>query len=193
MATGVEVREVQVEKNSNVAKMGIIGGGYETMRYAWPKIEVVFSIRNADDTTLQGFTDPLVVGMGPHRVWARLLTRHPVDLMLIERGLYGKPKTDLRGDAWEEMVKRTTSTKRPRIIMESWRSDAQLWRFGPMSKATTTRWTELGYNVHCRTINATSVGGAIDHDRLLVIRFRKHTGFRWDWESWETMQQSLDP
>lgn len=77
--------------------------------------------------------------------------------------------------------------------MESWRSDAQLWRFGPMSKATTTRWTELGYNVHRRTINATSVGGAIDHDRLLVIRFRKHTGFRWDWESWETMQQSLDP
>jgi len=111
LATGVEVREVQVEKNSNVAKMGIIGGGYETMRYAWPKIEVVFSIRNADDTTLQGFTDPLVVGMGPHRVWARLLTRHPVDLMLIERGLYGKPKTDLQRDAWEEMVNRTNSTK----------------------------------------------------------------------------------
>lgn len=72
--------------------------------------------------------------------------------------------------------------KRPKVVIEAWGSDPNLWQYGPMSKSATTRWKELGYTVNCRTINATSVDGAIDQDRLSIIRTQLDTRGKWEWD-----------
>ena len=38
--------------------MGIIGGGCETMRYAWPKLLLKFSIRENNETVPDDLKDP---------------------------------------------------------------------------------------------------------------------------------------
>ncbi|CAJ1960569.1 unnamed protein product [Cylindrotheca closterium] len=78
---------------------------------------------------------------------------------------------------------RASQTHRPKVIIESWRSDPTLWQYGPTSKPTTTRWREAGYNINCRTIKATAIGGAVTQERLLVVRTRIDCRAQWTWDS----------
>ncbi|CAJ1968834.1 unnamed protein product [Cylindrotheca closterium] len=163
--------------------MGIIGSGCEVMRYAWPKMTVSFSIRENGETVPSDLEDPPVVLFGPHRSWKGLLNTYPVDLLVIERGNYKQPSGSPRREPWEDMVESVPPEKRPKLVIECWRSDPTLWQYGPTSKATTTRWRDIGYYVNCRTINATSIGGAINQERLLVARTRADIGAQWVWDN----------
>jgi hypothetical protein len=50
-----------------------------------------------------------------------------------------------------------------------------------MSKLVLTRWKTLGYHSHCRWIPATHVGGAIQQNRLLVVRKTSQEDSSWTW------------
>ncbi|CAJ1948741.1 unnamed protein product [Cylindrotheca closterium] len=108
--------------------------------------------------------------------------RENVDLLVIERGNYKQPSSP-RQEPWEDMVESVPPEKRPKLIIECWRSDPTLWQYGPTSKATTTRWRDIGYYVNCRTINATSIVGAINQERLLGARTRADIGAQWVWDN----------
>ncbi|CAJ1956285.1 unnamed protein product [Cylindrotheca closterium] len=182
MATGVEVRQVVTEE-IDIRSMGIIGGGCEFIRYAWPKISVSFSIPYEKDTIPLCFSGPPLVGIGPHRLRQNLLTNYPVDLLVIERSHYCRPTKTPRKEEWELLISGTPPLQRPRIVIESWQADAQLWKFGPVSKASWKQWEDLGYGTQSKTIDATAVGGAINQRRLLVIRTAADLGPRWTWDN----------
>ena len=118
--------------------MGVLGGGCETMRYAWPKLELVFSIRLQGETLPSDLIDPPVVRLGPHRPWKGFLCLHPVELLVIEKGNSKHPTSSPRREPWEEMVDSTPPTTQPKVVIEAWRSDPNLWKYGPMSMSVTT-------------------------------------------------------
>lgn len=178
----MEVRIATTKAVLGLKTLGVIGGGCETMRYAWPKLRLQFSIRENGERLPNDLEDPPFTRTGPHRPWPNLLVHHPVDVLVIEKGSYRRPRSVPKKEPWEETVGAAPPEKRPKVVIEAWRSDPNLWQYGPMSKSATTRWKELGYTVNCRTINATSVGGAIDQDRLLIVRTRLDSGGKWEWD-----------
>ena len=188
-ATGIEVRKVVLEGGVGLDTFGVIGGGCETMRYAWPKLRHMFSVRNNGDTTPCDLEDPPTILFGPHRIWRNLLVENPVDLLVIERGHHSKASGIIRSETWEEMAGSTPTDKRPQIVLEAWRSDIQVWKYRPMCKPTVTRWLKLGYQSHCKFVNATAIGGAVDQDRALVIRVRSEeanaNSGEWKWDQWD--------
>ena len=154
------------------------------MRYAWPKIKVVFSIHHENDTRPPNQQDPsTILKIGPHRDWPKLFAQHPVDLVVVEKGDLCLPRKSPHPEAWEKSIAALQPLQRPKLVIEAWRSDAQLWVNGPASKSTLTRWKKLGYNLHCRKVNATSIGGAIDQDRLIVVRVHQRENLHWHWDS----------
>src|SRR6056300_1198143 len=100
--------------------MGIIGGGCETMRYAWPKLLLKFSIRENNETVPDDLKDPPYLRYGSHREWPKLLTQHPVDLLVIERGTHKRPNARPRAEPWETTVGSTTPAHQPNVVIETW-------------------------------------------------------------------------
>ena len=158
------------------------------MRAAWPKLQHVFSVRRSGDSWIDGerSPEPDQVWKEPHRLSNTLLSRSPVDLLIVERGFSTEPPLHYQRDTWEKLVSRTETSKRPRVIIESWPPNAQLWTKGPTCKSTTTRWDELDFVTRCKRVNATKVGGAIHQSRLLVARVRKDWSHLWFWSPEET-------
>ena len=149
------------------------------MRYAWPKLDVRFAVRNSKESLPPDLEDPQNLFYGPHRTRPSLLNKHPVDLLVIEKGSHGAPISNLSPQPWEEIIQQTSPANQPTVVIEAWQSSATLWRHGPTSKAVTARWRDLGYDLYCKKVNATQIGGAIDQERLLVIRLKRDSGFSW--------------
>jgi hypothetical protein len=75
---------------------------------------------------------------------------------------------------WEDLIEASPEGCRPRVIVETWPGSAQMWRQGPLCKGHTTVWNGMGYITRCRLINATEVGGAIQQERLIVVRIHAY-------------------
>ncbi|CAJ1948034.1 unnamed protein product [Cylindrotheca closterium] len=183
MATGVEVRQVVTEE-IDIRSMGIIGGGCEVMRYAWPKISVSFSIRYEGDNIPLCFSGPPLVGIGPHRLRQNLLTNYPKDLLVIERSHYCRPTKTPRKEEWELLISGTPPLQRPRIVIESWQADAQLWKFGPVNKASWKRWKTWVMEPKARQLTpqqleAPSTKGDFSSFALLLNLDRAGPGIAW--------------
>ena len=63
------------------------------MRAAWPKLEHVFSVRRSNEEEIRGekSPEPHHVLREPHRLPNTLLSKSPVDLLIVERGFSTKP------------------------------------------------------------------------------------------------------
>lgn len=79
------------------------------------------------------------------------------------------------------MVSGMSVANRPKFVFESWPPQAQLWAQGPIAKACVTRWKELGFSSRCRFLQTTQHGGAIVHNRLVVVRCSDNDISSWTW------------
>jgi hypothetical protein len=174
---GVEVRTAPLTAEPWVRSYGVIDGGFEVMRAAWPKLEHVFSVRRSEkeEEEVEGerSPEPSHVLREPHRLSNALLSKFPVDLLTVERGFSTKPPLKYERDTWEKLISRTEKKNQPREVIEAWPPNAQLWTKGPTCKGTMTRWHEMDYVSRYKRIDATNVGGAINQSRLLIARVKK--------------------
>ena len=117
---GVEVRTAPLATEPWVRSYGVIDGGFEVMRAAWPKLEHVFSVRRNEER-IEGEVspEPKQLLIEPHRLPNKLLVDFPVDLLTIERGYNTKPPLTYEHSSWEKLVSQTEEGKRPRVVIES--------------------------------------------------------------------------
>jgi hypothetical protein len=162
------------------------------MRYAWSSLIHKFSVRRqsekAPSVDLLPSSNPQIF-VGHNRYRKDLLEKCPVDLLVVERGTFHQPPTSLERSPWENLVNGTTTSNRPKVVIEIWAPSAQLWNRGPMSKGCVTRWKTHDFVTHCRLTKATSVGGAIQQDRLLIARV--HNAYNESWR-WDTSDRAPD-
>jgi hypothetical protein len=184
----MEVRTAPLAVEPWVRSYGVIDGGFEVMRVAWPRLEHVFSVRRGNEETGQKGTSPKPrhVLYEPHRLPNTLLTSLPVDLLIIEQGSTTKPPLRNERNAWEKLISRTDRSYRPRVILESWAPNAQLWTKGPACKTTISLWHDLMYVTRLKRVLATNVGGATTQARLLVARVTYEWSHLWLWGTEET-------
>lgn len=171
---------------------GTIDCGMESMSQAWTAAKHVFAVRRPNDPRAPD-ASPVIEYAGPSRYPKKLLGKHPVDLLVVERGHIQKALGKPTVEEWEHLVSSTEVPKRPTIVLESWRSTALIWSQGPTSKGTLTRWRELGYATRCRRVCATRIGGAITQTRLLVVRIAEGSADQWEWPAMEPEGDTLRP
>jgi hypothetical protein len=124
---GVEVRTAPLASEPWVRSFGVIDGGSEVMRSAWPKLEHVFSVRRDDkDGKGESSPEPTQTFRDPHRLSNNLLNDFPVDLLTVEQGFETKPPLSFDRKPWEKLISRTDSKNQPRVVIESWPPNAQL-------------------------------------------------------------------
>ena len=189
------------------------------MRLAWVKMDHVFSVRRRSDVILElpsvknnnilitdnNNTDDIsgdsifpVILEGCPNYPKKLLDRHPVDLLVVDKSSMKKPPS-LPVFPWERVVSSAASPNRPKVILESWRAASQLWAKGPSVKSCVTRWKALGYESFIKLVRGTDVGGAIQQTRVLVARVQTAEAHRWRWprlfpeESLRPMSNLLTP
>ena len=124
---GVEVMTAPVAVEPWVRSYGVIDGGFEVMRAAWPKLQHVFSVRRSDDA-VQGADgpEPAQIFREPHRLPNNLLTNYPVDLLTIEQGSLTQSPLNYERQPWEKLISWTDMLKQPRVVIKSWPPNAQL-------------------------------------------------------------------
>ena len=110
-----------------VSSYGCIDCGLELMRASWQRLTHVFSIRRQTRPSDIGGPEPLVVLPGPSYP-LNLLRRHPVDVLVVERGHVRKPGDQ---DRTELLVDRTPPSQRPKLILHAYPSAAVGWGEGP--------------------------------------------------------------
>ena len=152
---------------------GTITCGYETMREAWPRMDHVFSYGGHPDPS------PPVCHPGG-RPPKRLLSDHPVDLLVVDLGhrTVGKP---VYREFWLPLVEATPRDRRPKFVIESWPGASSGWEYHPMTKGWAQLWKEAGYASRYKLVPATWVGGAVDQERLLIARIATPAASRWRW------------
>jgi hypothetical protein len=158
------------------------------MRAAWPELDHVFSVRRSDEEEVEGegSPKPKLLLKGPHRLPNKLLMDSPVDLLTIEQGHATKPPLTYERNSWEKLISRTKESERPRVVIESWPPNSQLWTKGPACKSTTTRWQKMSYVSRYKRVSATDVGGAFNQALLLVARVKREWSHLWVWSTEET-------
>jgi hypothetical protein len=161
MVVGIEVRTAPVTMESWVRSYGVIDGGFETMGAAWPKLEHRFSVRRNKDKFSGEAREPEQVHYGQHRLPTNLLEKWPVDMLIVEQGHCTQPPLTYQPSSWETVMDATRPVHRPRVVIETWPSNSQMWSKGPTCKSTITQWQELGYVSRFHRIANTQVGGAI--------------------------------
>jgi hypothetical protein len=183
----VEIRTAEAVSFEGIRTYGTVDGGLEAMRYAWPKLDQVFSIRRGPKDKALDTEGLKHCYWGPHRAHPQLLDKHPVDMLVVEKSMMSKsPDATQLASPHLGMVKNAKELNRPTLIVESWQGSAQLWTYGPMGKATVTSWDHLGYYSRCKRVEATQVGGAIDQSRLIVVRIRRSSNItEWRWQDLE--------
>jgi hypothetical protein len=164
------------------------------MRVAWPKVNHVFSVRRSDGNgKSEASPEPTKVFQEPHRLPNELLNDFPVDLLTIEQGGATKPPLSFKRHPWEKLISRTSPENQPRVVVESWPPNAQLWTKGPACKSTTSRWHDLNYVSRFKRVSATDVGGAINQSRLLVACVKHKWSHLWIWSTEETNLEIARP
>jgi hypothetical protein len=192
VAVGVEVKKMSGEAKSWIQSFGVIDGGLELMKYAWPSLDHKFSVRR-NNTTLVTDDAKTEIVLGHHRYPKDLLRKNPVDLLTVEQGHLKSPPVKYRRTPWEDLIGNSPKESRPKVVIETWSASAQMWRQGPVCKAHTTVWKEMGFTTRCRLINATEVGGAIHQERLIVARVHVFWEHLWTWDKIEAGQEVLRP
>ena len=141
---------------------GTVGCGYELCSDAWPAARHVFSVNDWKGTS----SENLLPG---HRMPKGTLNRYPMEALVVDQGhrVRAPAPTNLVTKEWEEEVARAHCP--PKLVIESWLSDATVWPHGPLSKGTSSRWAKLGYTTRGLVVQSTRVGGAITQARLLVV------------------------
>jgi hypothetical protein len=140
VAVRVEVKTAPTTAELWVTGLGVINGGLELVRLAWPSLQHVFSVRRNEvelPPPLGSPTKPRIL-QGVHRYPPNLLNQQPVDLLVVDQGSQYKPPTKWERTPWEVLVNATKPKRRPRLVIEAWPGSAQLWSKGPMSKIHTT-------------------------------------------------------
>jgi hypothetical protein len=85
VAIGVEVKQMTGDATSWVESFGVIDGGLELMKYAWPSLDHKFLVRR-NDTKLISDDGKAEVVLGHHWYPSNLLRKHPVDPLTVEQG-----------------------------------------------------------------------------------------------------------
>ena len=164
------------------------------MRAAWLRLEHLFSVRRSyEEGKSEASPESTPVVREPHRLSNGLLNQHPVHLLTIEQGVSSKPPLNSERHAWEKLVSRTKPEYRPRVVIEAWPPNAQLWTKGPACKSTTSRWHNLNYVSRFKRVSATNVGGAINQSRLLVAQVKHEWSHLWRWGTEETELETARP
>ena len=78
-----------------IQSFGVIDGGLELMKYAWPSLDHKFSVWRKF-TKLVGEDGKAKVVLGHHRYPNDLLRKHPVDLLTAEQGHLKKSPCKVR-------------------------------------------------------------------------------------------------
>ena len=127
---GIEVRAAPVAVDEPwVQTLGIIDGGLEVMRAAWPKLEHVFSVRRSNEEgKSEASPEPAHIFREPHRLPNGLLNKRRVDLLNIEQGVSSKPPLNFEWHAWEKLVSRTRPKNRPRVVDTPMNLGFGVWR-----------------------------------------------------------------
>jgi hypothetical protein len=180
--TSLELRNAETSVDPWVGTYGTIDAGLETMRLAWPVLEHRFAVRRPEDLCIT-VEEETYHKIGP-RYPSNLLSRKPVDLLVVEQGHIQRPPSSAAEQNWEALIAATPISKRPRVVIESWGSGADLWEKGPTTKGSQSRWSKLGYTSRCRRVNASHVGGAINQVRLLVARVQDAYAPLWSWKAY---------
>ena len=173
------------DSNSWISTFGTYDGGGELMTRAWPKLHHVFAIRRPKDIVepTDANAKPLI-HYGIPNIPSRLLNKHPVDLLVVDRsGLKNQAPKAHYVFPWETSVNHTKLSNRPKVIVESWNPICNTWQHGPTEKGCITRWETLGYKTRMKIVDCTCVGGAIRQARLLVARVGKDHVDKWIWPS----------
>lgn len=150
---GFEQREESHLSSPVYHNYGSIGGGYDGAKEAWHGLERLCYVER---------------GLRPPK---KLLKKHPVELLAVERGHWGRPGLgqDITRE-WRELILECLKERRPDTIVEMWPGSSTLWENGPLSKGSVKRWALLGYTSRGKLVSALEVGGAIDQTRLILIR-----------------------
>ena len=167
------------QEGLSISSFGYIDGGLELGINSLPAATYAWAFRRQGGQDPSGKA-PLREFTGPHRARKKFFSRHPVDLVFVERGEVRYWDSSKR-EGWEVADLKACKSGKPRFLVESWVEGASLWKYGPISKLEVSRWQEAGYTTKCRVIRSTDVGGAIDQSRLLVVRTRIADGWTWDW------------
>ena len=162
-------------------KYGTLSCGYETTHEAWPALDHVFSYGGHE-----GSESPKAHIHG--RAPADLLTRSPVDLLVVDQGSR-QPTGGRQIDHWQALVGNTPSHLRPSVVLESWPQGSVVWEANPMTKTRTESWKNLGYLSRFKLVASTWVGGAVDQTRLIVVRLSPDRARTWTWEALERPTQ----
>jgi hypothetical protein len=167
----VDLAETRVEPQTDnwFRSFGTIDCGLELMRDAWQRLAHVFSVEQ-EHTIASSLS--VVQYSGP-RYALTLLNKHPVEVLVVERGHIHRAHSEPIEERWEILVSRTKEQNRPCIVIETWDASASTWYNGPAGPPSKVRWEALGYSTRMRVINATNVGGAIDQRRLIVTRLQE--------------------
>jgi hypothetical protein len=106
---GLEVRTAPLVTEPWVRSYGVVDGGFEVMRAAWPKLEHTFSVRRSDEkaSDKEKSPEPKYVFKEPHRLPNNLQNDFPVDLLIIEQGADTIPTPDYEQNTWEKLIYRT--------------------------------------------------------------------------------------
>jgi hypothetical protein len=112
-AVGVEVRTAPLASEPWVKSYGVIDGGGEVMRAAWPKLEHIFSVRRGDGEASKEEQSPRPkhIFKEPHRLPNDLLNNFPVDLLTIEQGSDAKPTPNYERRTWGKLISRTEESE----------------------------------------------------------------------------------
>ena len=164
---------------------GIVDGGLELGRLATSKLKLQWTVRRPGPPPPSWGVEPQEIYNGYPRLPPTVIEQCPVDLLLAEYSHLQQSHTE-GPKSLEVALSRCVSARRPLYVVEAWDPGSAMWRQGPVAKLTVTRWKELGYATRCRKVNATAAGGALDQERLMVIRSRGPLGDPFEWASLET-------
>lgn len=165
-----------------VNSFGTIDCGFELGRAAWPKLRHVFAVRrlhsspSPDGVSFGPQPDVILPGPRPPR---GLLSTHPVDLLVVERGHLRSAST--LSYWWLALVDNASVSIRPKAIVEFWHQAVIGWKSGPMGKGIRSQWQSLGYFTRHLLLRAIDVGGAVTQDRLIVVRLQRTYATCWEW------------
>ena len=175
--------------SSIFSSFGTIDCGLELMAQAWVSLEHSFSVRRKEDE-LPGVDRAATIRFGPHRDHTKFLQGHPTDILVVGYGHLMRPLGPHVSQPVERMI--AAATHPPRVVIETWCPKAQVWMWGPVAKSTISRWDQLGYGTRCKRMSATRYGGAMVHDRLIVVRTAVDLP-TWEWAPEEAAAEVVRP